>query len=246
MAPREEDAGSSKSSKHVHFQNRRFESSNPSRRTTCQPEEVEPKAKQPKPIPPEEQEEPTPERVSVVPPFDSDIPVATGGQQIFTHYTNTSPPVGFYQHNFTQFGQASPQIYAVQTAPAPLVTSQPIPISTYPHLISTINMGDYENTGNMDRGVHFQPQVPDTSFGPHVHTFVPPRPDNGVIFIQQVANHPHPGVLHMQVGFFQILSPVLSILTVFSRHPVGCLSAIPLPKMGFFCPFHPSLTLSLK
>ncbi|KAI5459851.1 hypothetical protein BGZ63DRAFT_425800 [Mariannaea sp. PMI_226] len=58
-------------------------------------------------------------------------------------------------------------------------------------------MGDYQNAAPPSQGVHFQPPVPDTTFGPIPHVYVP-RFDHGL-----VAGTQFPGVQQPAAGFIQ-------------------------------------------
>ncbi|KAH8890914.1 hypothetical protein GQ53DRAFT_747151 [Thozetella sp. PMI_491] len=132
----------------------------------------------------------TQEGVSSVPQFNSDTTVPTAGQRIFTHHTS-GPQTGLFTPTFAHIGQqfiptALPQHYTNPNQSF-FIAGSAVPFSAYPNPAQPANMSDYENTGTTDRGFHFQPQVPDTSFGPHLHTFVPPRQDQGLFYVQQLA-----------------------------------------------------------
>ncbi|KAM0562479.1 hypothetical protein ACHAPJ_002169 [Fusarium lateritium] len=55
--------------------------------------------------------------------------------------------------------------------------------------INHASMGDYQNAAPPTQGVHFQPPVPDTTFGPMQHVYVP-RFDGGLAGVQ--VGHPAP------------------------------------------------------
>ncbi|TWU73540.1 hypothetical protein ED733_003743 [Metarhizium rileyi] len=63
--------------------------------------------------------------------------------------------------------------------------------------VSAVNMGDYQNCVPPPTGVNFQPPVPDTTFGPIPHVYVP-RFDGGPVYAG--------GGVHVGVPSFSFLS----------------------------------------
>lgn len=116
--------------------------------------------------------------------------------QSLAHQLPTSfispPPQGFKQQFFSppQFHPAS----YINTAPnnitpSPSPTPTPItyigvgPQSPALNLNQANTMGDYQNAAPPVHGLHFQPPVPDTTFGPMQHVYVP-RHDGGLAGLQ--------------------------------------------------------------
>lgn len=66
---------------------------------------------------------------------------------------------------------------------SPWVISQPS-VTITPQQINGM-AADYQNTSNLNTGLSFQPQVPDTTYGPIPHTYVP-RFDGGAMFAHPV------------------------------------------------------------
>jgi len=102
-----------------------------------------------------------------VPVFNNPAPVPTAGQQVFIHHTGTFNP---YPHG--QPVQPTSFInYPGQ--PYPNNPSGTIPGFGQPTFIAAapVAMSGYVNPPNT--GIHFQPQVPDTTNGPYLHTYHP-------------------------------------------------------------------------
>ncbi|KAM6519508.1 hypothetical protein FALCPG4_013136 [Fusarium falciforme] len=90
--------------------------------------------------------------------------------------------------------QHHPQIHPASYINAPAGTHNTV---TYIGVGPPSNtMGDYQNAAPPPNGVHFQPPVPDTTFGPMQHVYVP-RFDGGLAGVQQPvvgAVAPQPGI----------------------------------------------------
>jgi hypothetical protein len=124
--------------------------------------------------------------------------IPTGGQPIYTHTTTgpqpgfqfATPPVttpsynpqpgGYYpvfpsSHNGYTFNSAIPAVsYSTYGQP-----------TTYYNMAD--NPGQYAHREPPCYGVHFQPQVPDTTSGPYLHSYIP-RHDAGGAYVV------HPGI----------------------------------------------------
>ncbi|TXB99182.1 hypothetical protein FocTR4_00012799 [Fusarium oxysporum f. sp. cubense] len=102
-------------------------------------------------------------------------PTQSLAQQVPTGFVSPTPQ----QHQFLspQFHPA-PFINAGQNqlTPSPITY---IGIGPQSPAVNTANMGDYQNTAPPVHGMNFQPPVPDTTFGPMQHVYVP-RFDNGL------------------------------------------------------------------
>ncbi|KAK3322126.1 hypothetical protein B0H66DRAFT_190913 [Apodospora peruviana] len=103
------------------------------------------------------------------PKFGSD---PTFGQPIFTHYTGV--PSTFQPLNVAD--QYQWQAPAYSTAPCYQYQENFVPqFQTY-----VVNPAmAYQNAGPAPTGIHFQPQVPDTTNGPQVHYYVPRHDGRG-------------------------------------------------------------------
>ncbi|OBS20856.1 hypothetical protein FPOA_07196 [Fusarium poae] len=107
--------------------------------------------------------------------------------------TFISPPPQGQQQQFFSPPQFHPASYIsagpnnIITSPTP--TPNPItyigigPQSPVVNLNQASNMGDYQNAAPPVNGLHFQPPVPDTTFGPMQHVYVP-RHDGGLAGLQ--------------------------------------------------------------
>ncbi|OLN81687.1 hypothetical protein CCHL11_05503 [Colletotrichum chlorophyti] len=115
---------------------------------------------------------------------------------VFIHSsTNPSASVNFGNN----FNPATPSSYTPHNPFIPLTTAHPTFISEGSSFVpfgkfnpyglqapGFANMADYQNVAPPAGGLHFQPPVPDTTFGPMQHVYVP-RFDNGMPPI-----HPQP------------------------------------------------------
>lgn len=110
--------------------------------------------------------------------------IPTGGQHIFTHHTG-GPRTGFWQNLATS---ANTQGYSDNN------TWNPSPTAAHVSSQHSFNMsgGSYSHREPPCYGVHFQPQVPDTTNGPYVHTYVP-RHDAGGAYMGQPGVPGFPG-----------------------------------------------------
>lgn len=114
-----------------------------------------------------------------------------GPNQLYTHALpaqalfNTNPTTNF-----------APYPYSINQAGQPGQPGQPTPISAN----NGANMDGYQNAFPNNAGLHFQPQVPDTSLGPMTHIYQP-RFDNGCVAF------PHPGIVVCQPSSFVSVSP---------------------------------------
>ncbi|KAH6965327.1 hypothetical protein EDB82DRAFT_529053 [Fusarium venenatum] len=100
------------------------------------------------------------------------------------------PPQGQQQHFFSppQFYPASyisagPNNIITSPTPNPITYIGIGPQSPAVNLSQASNMGDYQNAAPPVHGLHFQPPVPDTTFGPMQHVYVP-RHDGGLAGLQ--------------------------------------------------------------
>ncbi|KAL6912949.1 hypothetical protein FSST1_010709 [Fusarium sambucinum] len=100
------------------------------------------------------------------------------------------PPQGQQQHFFSppQFHPASyisagPNNIITSPTPNPITYIGIGPQSPAVNLNQASNMGDYQNAAPPVNGLHFQPPVPDTTFGPMQHVYVP-RHDGGLAGLQ--------------------------------------------------------------
>ena len=74
------------------------------------------------------------------------------------------------------------------------------------HAAPSPNMsGDYSNTGPPPTGVNFQPPVPDTTYGPMNHTFMPRFDGGGFYPVIQVGAHPQ---THSAGSPIYLVSPI--------------------------------------
>ncbi|KAF5579070.1 hypothetical protein FPCIR_11332 [Fusarium pseudocircinatum] len=106
-------------------------------------------------------------------------PTQSLAQQVPTGFVSPTPQ----QHQFL------PPQFHPHPHPAPFINAGPNPFTpspiTYigigpqPPTVNTANMGDYQNAAPPVHGMNFQPPVPDTTFGPMQHVYVP-RFDNGL------------------------------------------------------------------
>ncbi|GKU03276.1 hypothetical protein FLAG1_05712 [Fusarium langsethiae] len=100
------------------------------------------------------------------------------------------PPQAHQQHFFSapqfhpaSFISAGPNNIVNSTTPSPITYIGIGPQSPAPNLNQASNMGDYQNAAPPVHGLHFQPPVPDTTFGPMQHVYVP-RHDGGLAGLQ--------------------------------------------------------------
>ncbi|RBR25798.1 uncharacterized protein FIESC28_01391 [Fusarium coffeatum] len=121
-------------------------------------------------------------------------PTQSLGHQLPTSFI--SPPPQAFQQQFFSPPQFHPASY-INTGPnnitpSPSPTPTPItyigvgPQSPALNLNQANTMGDYQNAAPPVHGLHFQPPVPDTTFGPMQHIYVP-RHDGGLAGLQQPA-----------------------------------------------------------
>jgi hypothetical protein len=110
------------------------------------------------------------QHVPGVAPFNNFAPIPTAGQQVFVHHTGTgfNQPYQYPTHPVQTFhpGFPQPQTFITSTTAAP-----PVAMSGYVQPPNT--------------GVHFQPQVPDTTNGPYVHTYHPRHDQGPAYYVQQ-------------------------------------------------------------
>ncbi|OHE92774.1 hypothetical protein CORC01_11924 [Colletotrichum orchidophilum] len=127
---------------------------------------------------------------STAPAFNTHEDDAGEGSGVFVHTsTNPSASVNLGSHfPLAPFGQAanpylnpfipstSHPAYITETNSfAPFGKFNPYGLSAPPY----VNMADYQNVAPPAGGLHFQPPVPDTTYGPMQHVYVP-RFDNGM------------------------------------------------------------------
>lgn len=145
------------------------------------------------------------------------LPQNQHGAGFFTHHG----PVTYIPHSSPHHHAASPPVTYIGLHP----THQPATAAA--HQVHA--MADYQNTAPPPMGLNFQPPVPDTTFGPMQHVYVP-RFDGGFV----------PGV---QVGLppMQHLPPT---------HPQACARLV-VPNVFYYvyyasCPLLPVGVLYLK
>lgn len=131
-----------------------------------------------------------------------------GPNQIYTHALPGQAL--FHNHPTTNF---APYPYSINQP------GQPTPTS----VSNGTNMDGYQNAFPNNVGLHFQPQVPDTSLGPMTHVYQP-RFDNGCVAF------PHPGIVVCQPSSFVSVSPppLIPLLTT-PIQPVRPLFSAPPP-----------------
>lgn len=108
-----------------------------------------------------------------------------GPNQIYTH---ALPAQALFNTNPTS--NFAPYSYSINQP------GQPTPIS----VSDGTNMDGYQNAFPNNVGLHFQPQVPDTSLGPMTHVYQP-RFDSGCVAF------PHPGIVVCQPSSIVSVSP---------------------------------------
>ncbi|KAK7415118.1 hypothetical protein QQX98_006150 [Neonectria punicea] len=125
-----------------------------------------------------------------------------GGQQHQQFLVNPSriPP----QASFTQ-----------HTTPITYIGLNPTPQPPRPQA----NMGDYQNAVPPVHGLHFQPPVPDTTFGPIPHVYVP-RFDGGLAPGVQQPNVAHMAPQPAHNGYVVAQQPYLVQQPVMGQQPV--------------------------
>ncbi|KAB5558447.1 hypothetical protein GE09DRAFT_1221560 [Coniochaeta sp. 2T2.1] len=122
-----------------------------------------------------------------VAPYNNFAPTPTAGNQVFTHYT------GSFNHgipaplNYNTLGQIQPTSFINgQPIPAAPIVPQPFGLPTF--IAPTGAMSGYVQPANM--GIHFQPQVPDTTNGPYVHTYHPRHDQMQTVYVPAVGTNP--------------------------------------------------------
>ncbi|KXH59920.1 hypothetical protein CSAL01_02505 [Colletotrichum salicis] len=166
---------------------------------------------------------------STAPAFDTHESDAGADSGVFVH-TSTNPSVSVnLGHHFppAPFGQAahphfnpftpstSHPAYVTETNSfAPFGKFNPYGLSASPY----VNMADYQNVAPPAGGLHFQPPVPDTTYGPMQHVYVP-RFDNGM-----------PPVYHVGLPHAQVL-PVASFV---APKPAPVLLGAPLVLVHYY------------
>ncbi|KAG4262250.1 hypothetical protein FPRO03_11123 [Fusarium proliferatum] len=105
-------------------------------------------------------------------------PTQSLAQQVPTGFVSPTPQHQFLPPQFHPHPHPAPFISAGQNqfTPSPITY---IGIGPQSPAVNTANMGDYQNTAPPVHGMNFQPPVPDTTFGPMQHVYVP-RFDNGL------------------------------------------------------------------
>lgn len=96
--------------------------------------------------------------------------VQNGTNQVYLHSQPFGQPFGQpFIHNNNE-----PYAYAINYPgqPAPILIANPA------------NMENYQNSAPANTGLHFQPQVPDTSMGPMIHNYRPSFDGGGVYYAQ--------------------------------------------------------------
>ncbi|KAF7551637.1 hypothetical protein G7Z17_g4886 [Cylindrodendrum hubeiense] len=109
-------------------------------------------------------------------------------------------------------------LVAPQQFPHAAFTQQPEPVTYIGlHQQPQATMGDYQNCAPPPTGVHFQPPVPDTTFGPIPHVYVP-RFDGGLVPSQPTVSAMHPQAAHGSYVVAQ--QPYLVQQPVMGQQPV--------------------------
>ncbi|KAF4341415.1 hypothetical protein FBEOM_4663 [Fusarium beomiforme] len=105
-------------------------------------------------------------------------PTQSLAHQVPTGFVSPTPQQQFISPQF----HPAPFIHPGQNniTPSPITY---IGIGPQSPAVNTANMGDYQNAAPPVHGLHFQPPVPDTTFGPMQHVYVP-RFDNGLTGVQ--------------------------------------------------------------
>ena len=107
-------------------------------------------------------------------------------------------------------------------APYPYSVSRPGQAPAVP-VSNDTTMDGYQNAWPNNNGLHFQPQVPDTSLGPMTHVYQP-RFDNGCVA------YPHPGIVVCQPSsFISVSHPPLAPLLITPFQPVRPATFAPQP-----------------
>ncbi|KAH7002029.1 hypothetical protein EDB80DRAFT_867049 [Ilyonectria destructans] len=158
-------------------------------------------------------------------PTPSSFPQVGPAPNSHLHWHTAANPTQSISHQLPNtYNYATPQqqqhqfLVAPQQFSHPAFTQQTAPV-TYIGLHQQpgqATMGDYQNCAPPPMGVHFQPPVPDTTFGPIPHVYVP-RFDGGLM----------PGV---QVGLPSI--PFISAPT----YPAACTTVQPTVGIGAMPP----------
>ncbi|KAL2680941.1 hypothetical protein Neosp_008544 [[Neocosmospora] mangrovei] len=108
-----------------------------------------------------------------------------------------SPPTQQAAAYFSLPQQHHPQIHPASYINTPAGTHNTVTyIGVGPPGNNT--MGDYQNAAPPNNGVHFQPPVPDTTFGPMQHVYVP-RFDGGLAGVQVGLPAPAPALTSVSV-----------------------------------------------
>jgi hypothetical protein len=144
-----------------------------------------------------------------VPVYNNFAPIPTAGQQVFLHNTGTFNPFPYGQPvQPTDFIN-----YPGQPQPAPSGFVNSFGQRTYIAAADPVAMSGYVNPANT--GIHFQPQVPDTTNGPYVHTYHPRHDQAQTYYVPAVgANFCLPSMT---------LQPILqptAVQPVFQQQPV--------------------------
>ncbi|KAJ4324168.1 hypothetical protein N0V84_004001 [Fusarium piperis] len=144
------------------------------------------------------------------------LPTGPGG------FISPPPP----QHASAYFSlpqQHHPQIHPASFINAPAGTHNTVTyIGVGPQPPSANTMGDYQNAAPPPNGLHFQPPVPDTTFGPMQHVYVP-RFDGGLAGVQVGLPAPAPALASVPVPAHFVSAP--APLTT-----AACTTTVVLPK----------------
>lgn len=152
-------------------------------------------------------------------------PTQSLAQQVPTGFVSPAPQ----QHQFL------PPQFHPHPHPAPFISAgqnqfTPSPI-TYIGIgpqspaVNTANMGDYQNAAPPVHGMNFQPPVPDTTFGPMQHVYVP-RFDNGLAGVPVGA---YAGVQVCPPSSFSFVAPSAPLLSPVPMTTPACTTVV-VPK----------------
>lgn len=120
-----------------------------------------------------------------VQPFNSATPITSTGQPVFVHHTGQR---NLNQYGYPAFAQGATFPGQQFASPSGYITGYPQQQQTFltPIAAPVNNMAGYVQQPNT--GIHFQPQVPDTTNGPYIHTYHPRHDAYGQpVLLQQCA-----------------------------------------------------------
>ncbi|EHK47566.1 hypothetical protein TRIATDRAFT_272379 [Trichoderma atroviride IMI 206040] len=110
-----------------------------------------------------------------------------------------APPQTHLVGPFSALPQASAAPFTTYVGFPPQHQPQHQPLPLQHHFITAASMADYQNAAPMPSSVNFQPPVPDTTFGPIPHVYVP-RFDGGFVPAAVQVGLPSPSVAGIPVA----------------------------------------------